>query len=219
MTADDLEIPLEAQALSIFGPTGSTGGAATSGSWRTSWPTSGSATASAGTWRDIWLNEGFACYAEWLWAEHADGAPADPTPRRTGTGCRRLPQDLLLADPGPDLMFDDRVYKRGALSLHAVRLHLGDPTFFPMLRAWVAAHRYGSVSTDAFCEHVAAQAVRTGGAASGRAVRALLEQWLWTQPLPRSRRSADDGARGQWEKRVGGWRVAARPAVADTGLP
>ena len=41
-----------------------------------------------------------------------------------------LPQDLLLGDPGPDDMFDDRVYKRGALLLHALRLTIGDDTFF-----------------------------------------------------------------------------------------
>ena len=34
---------------------------------------------------------------------------------------RRLPQDLVLGDPGPRDMFDDRVYKRGALTLHALR--------------------------------------------------------------------------------------------------
>ena len=31
-------------------------------------------------------------------------------------------------------MFDDRVYKRGALLLHALRLHLGDDAFFALLR-------------------------------------------------------------------------------------
>ena len=185
VTADDLEIPLEAQALASFGPNWLDGrrrherlvAHELAHQWFGN-------SLSLATWADIWLNEGFACYAEWLWAEHADGVPAHHHAATHWNRLSRLPQNLVLADPGPDLMFDDRVYKRGALSLHAVRLHLGDPTFFPMLRAWVAAHRYGSVSTDAFCEHVAAHAVRTGGAASGRAVRALLEQWLWTQPLP-----------------------------------
>ena len=30
-------------------------------------------------------------------------------------------------------MFDDRVYKRGALTLHALRLTLGDDMFFGLL--------------------------------------------------------------------------------------
>ena len=29
-------------------------------------------------------------------------------------------QDLVIGDPGPEHMFDDRVYKRGALALHAL---------------------------------------------------------------------------------------------------
>ena len=47
-----------------------------------------------------------------------------------------LPQDLLLGDPGPDAMFDDRVYKRGALLLHALRRTVGDEAFFTILRTW-----------------------------------------------------------------------------------
>ena len=39
---------------------------------------------------------------------------------------RALPQNLVLSDPGPDLMFDDRVYKRGALTLYALRCEIGD---------------------------------------------------------------------------------------------
>jgi aminopeptidase N len=83
-------------------------------------------------------------------------------------------QDLLLADPGPVTMFDDRVYKRGALALHALRLALGDDTFFAMLRAWVSEHRFGTVSTRLFEEH-AARYGRT---------RALLKGWLHEAPLP-----------------------------------
>ena len=39
----------------------------------------------------------------------------------------------MLGDPGPDDMFDDRVYKRGALLVHALRLTLGDEAFFAAL--------------------------------------------------------------------------------------
>jgi aminopeptidase N len=59
-----------------------------------------------------------------------------------------LPQDLLLGDPGPGDMFDDRVYKRGALLLHALRLALGDDRFFRVLREWVARHRHANASTE-----------------------------------------------------------------------
>ena len=80
-----------------------------------------------GAWRDIWLHEGFACYAEWLWSEESGGRVGGRAwARSTDTRSRRSPQDLLLGDPGPDLMFDDRVYKRGALPLHALRRTVGD---------------------------------------------------------------------------------------------
>ena len=72
-------------------------------------------------WRDIWLHEGFACYAEWLWSEDSGGQTADEWARHYHQRLADSPQDLLLSDPGPRDMFDDRVYKRGALTLHALR--------------------------------------------------------------------------------------------------
>ena len=119
-----------------------------------------------GDWADIWLNEGFACYAEWLWAEHADGVPVRASAQTHWSRLARLPQDLVLADPGPVLMFDDRVYKRGALTLHALRLQVGDGVFFELLRDWVQSHRHGSVTTDEFVDLVerARAATRRGGA-------------------------------------------------------
>jgi aminopeptidase N len=50
-------------------------------------------------------------------------------------------------------MFDPTVYKRGALTLHAVRTKVGDPAFFALLRSWVAEHQHGTVTTDEFREH------------------------------------------------------------------
>ena len=73
-------------------------------------------------------------------------------------------------------MFDDRVYKRGALLLHALRLTLGDDTFFEFLRTWVAGHRHGSVGRDELTEAV----VEVGG--SGCAD--LLTAWLDELSLP-----------------------------------
>ena len=47
-------------------------------------------------------------------------------------------------------MFDDRVYKRGALTLHALRVTVGDDAFFSLLKDWVAEHTGGSVTTEDF---------------------------------------------------------------------
>ena len=73
-------------------------------------------------------------------------------------------------------MFDDRVYKRGALTLHALRLTVGDDTFFELLRTWVARHRHGSVGRDELTELV----VEVGGSACAD----LLAAWLDELSLP-----------------------------------
>lgn len=179
VTADPLEIPLEAQGLSTFGSNHMDGA---SGSERLV------AHELAHQWfgnsltlrrlRDIWLHEGFACYAEWLWSERSGAATADAQARRAHARLTALPQDLTIDDPGPALMFDDRVYKRGALVLHALRLTLGDAAFFDALRAWVVARRYRHVDTDAFIACVEFE--------TGMPVRALVERWLDAAlpPLP-----------------------------------
>ena len=71
-------------------------------------------------------------------------------------GLARLPQDVVLADPGPADLFDDRVYKRGALTLHALRLSVGDEAFFGLLREWTARFRHATVTTAGFLETVSA---------------------------------------------------------------
>ena len=173
VTDDDLEIPLEAQGLSIFGANHVDG---QSGSERLvahelahQWFGN---SLTVDRWQDIWLHEGFACYAEWLWAERADGRPAATAAREAWERLAGLPQDLVLGDPGPDLMFDDRLYKRGALLLHALRVTVGDDCFFDLLRGWTAAHRHGSVSTEMFMAHVAERA----GAPAAEALVAWLDE-------------------------------------------
>ena len=82
----------------------------------------------------------------------------------------------MIGDPGPDAMFDDRLYKRGALTLHAVRLTVGDTTFFDILRAWTDRFRHGSVSTELF--------VATASHVAGMFLGPLLDDWLYAEALP-----------------------------------
>ena len=72
-------------------------------------------------------------------------------------------------------MFDDRVYKRGALTLHALRVELGDAAFFELVRTWVAEHVHGLVDTDDFRRLVARY---------GAAAERVLGEWLDNLPLP-----------------------------------
>jgi aminopeptidase N len=177
VTDDDLEIPLEAQGLSVFGANHMDG---RRGSERLvahelahQW-FGNSLTVSQ--WKDIWLHEGFACYAEWLWSQEAGGWTAERHARSAWTRLSGLPQDLVIGDPGPDAMFDDRLYKRGALTLHAVRLTVGDTTFFDILRAWTDRFRHGSVSTPLFAA--------TASHVAGMFLGPLLDDWLYAEALP-----------------------------------
>ncbi|MCA0331387.1 MAG: M1 family metallopeptidase [Actinobacteria bacterium] len=177
VTDDRLDIPLEAQGMSTFGSNFLTS------DWdnvrlvahELSHQWFGNAV-TASTWRDIWLHEGFACYCEWLWSEESGSRAADEHARNHWKRLAGKPQDLVLGDPGPDLMFDDRVYKRGALLLHALRLTIGDDRFFELLRTWVERHCYGSVTTEMF-EALAAEV-------AGEPLDGLFDAWLRRRPLP-----------------------------------
>jgi len=180
VTDDDLEIPLESQSLSTFGRN------FLSADWDrvrlVAHELAHQWFGNAVTMRrqqDIWLHEGFACYAEWLWSDAGGIKPCAERAAHHHGRLSELPQDLLLADPGPELMFDDRVYKRGALTLHALRLTVGDEAFSRLLRTWVERHRGGSVTTADF-EALAAEV--TG--ADPAALTELFDAWLRRTPLP-----------------------------------
>jgi aminopeptidase N len=177
VTDDPLEMPLEAQGVSIFGANHCDGAR---GSERLiahelahQWFGN---SVTARRWRDIWLHEGFACYAEWLWSEHSGGRTAAELARQHHQRLLVAPQNLLLSDPGPREMFDDRVYKRGALTLHALRGVIGEQKFFALLRDWTTRNRHGTVVTDDF----------TGLAANYAEIslRPLWQAWLYSIGMP-----------------------------------
>jgi aminopeptidase N len=177
VTDDDLEIPLEAQGISIFGANHCDGERSAerliAHEMAHQWFGN---SVTARRWRDIWLHEGFACYAEWLWSEDSGGRSADELARHYHQRLASSSQDLLLSDPGPRDMFDDRVYKRGAMTLHALRRTIGDENFFALLRDWTTRHRHGTAVTDDF----------TGLAANyaDESLRPLWQAWLYSTDVP-----------------------------------
>ena len=131
---------------------------------------------SPATWQDIWLNEGFASYAEELWFEHSSegiqlGGEAATTARLTQRGAGLGPID----DPGGGDLFNEAVYVRGAMVLHALRLQVGDDAFFEILQTWVV-ERGGSVGSTA-------DFVELSGRVSGEELGAFFDEWLGA-PVP-----------------------------------
>ncbi len=181
VTADDLEIPLEAQGMAIFGANhvDGVGGSERLVAHELAHQWFGNSVGVA-RWQDIWLNEGFACYAEWLWSEAAGGPTAHAQAVAHHAQLRALPQDMMLSDPGPADMFDDRVYKRGALTLHALRLTIGAEAFFGLVQEWTSRFAGLAATTDDFLGLV-------DGAGDG--ARALVRTWIDELPLPSLPRS------------------------------
>lgn len=178
VTDDPLEIPLEAQSLAIFGANHADGFHGTDRliAHELAHQWFGNSVGLA-HWRDIWLNEGFACYSEWIWSEASGGATADALARQHRRSVAAQPSDIVVGDPGPTLMFDDRIYKRGALTLHALRITIGDVAFFRLLREWVSTFGGATATTDDF------RALAAGYSAGS--LDTLFDSWLFALPLPR----------------------------------
>ncbi|RJQ73728.1 M1 family peptidase [Pseudonocardiaceae bacterium YIM PH 21723] len=174
---EELEIPIEAQGLSVFGANHVDGlrTAENLVAHELAHQWFGNSLTIA-DWRHIWLHEGFATYAEWLWSESSGGVPAFVLAGRAHLALSRQPRDIRVADPGVRRMFDDRVYQRGALTLHALRATLGDHAFFALLHEWTTTNRHGLVTTEDFT----AMAARH----SKHPLDGLFAAWLYSPALP-----------------------------------
>lgn len=177
ITDDPLEIPLESQTLSTFGAN------FTNRTWESQrliahemahqwWGNS----VTAARWSDIWLHEGPACYSEWIWSPHAGHWSTQEWASHHWQRLARGPQRIVLAAPGAHDMFDDLIYKRGALTLHALRCEVGDAAFFEVLRTFQTNHRYAVVTGADFESHASV--------VTGKRLGPLFDAWLRQAALP-----------------------------------
>jgi aminopeptidase N len=129
-------------------------------------------------WRDIWLNEGFATYFEYLW----DGAHGGLSPHDLYVGALAgLPADdplwsVKVGDPGVNHLFDDAVYIRGAMTLEALRLEVGDDDFSAIIRRWARSRAGGHGTTKQF--------IKVAEDVSGRQLDDLFDTWLFNPAKP-----------------------------------
>jgi aminopeptidase N len=130
-------------------------------------------------WQDIWLNEGWATYAEWLWSEHSGGDSA----QESFDAVMDIPADdpfwaLAIADPGPLGLFHGAVYDRGAATLHALRVKIGDEAFYAAAREWLERYNDSTGTTEDFetvCEEL-----------SGQNLDSFFDVWVRTPSKPTS---------------------------------
>jgi aminopeptidase N len=129
-------------------------------------------------WSDIWLNEGFATYSEGLWIEHLNGRKElDNWVEFLYSQVSAHPDYFVPpGNPPPDDLFNGSVYLRGGLTLHALRLDVGDEAFFGILKSYFARYRNGNATTDDF--------IAIAEEISGKELNEFFDAWLNSEQIP-----------------------------------
>lgn len=133
---------------------------------------------SVADWSAIWLNESFASYAEGLWIEHTAGREAldewiiDNYEYVDEAGPDLVPP----GEPEADDLFNEGIYVRGALTLHALRLEVGDERFFEIVRTYVERFAGGNVVTADF--------IGVAEEVSDQDLTAFFAGWLHDETMP-----------------------------------
>jgi aminopeptidase N len=184
MVVADTELPfaLETQTISLFGKqvVVGEGGPETVIAHELAHQWFGDSVSLA-NWKDTWLNEGFATYASFLWWEHTAGENVfnqiltsqyndlvDPT----NVPGRFVPP----GNPQPRQLFNSGVYRRGAWLLHALRLRVGDATFFNIMRGYYQRYQYANATTDDF--------IYVAELVSGEDLSSFFDAWLYDERVP-----------------------------------
>lgn len=127
-------------------------------------------------WKDIWLNEGFATYAEWLWTEAQEGIAVQRTFDSHYGQVNAEMWNVPPGSPGTGQLFGPSVYIRGGMTVHALRVTVGDDAFFRILKAWAAEKANSNATT--------ADLVALAERISGKQLDQLFDDWLYRRGRP-----------------------------------
>ena len=133
---------------------------------------------SVGDWSSIWLNEGFATYGEALWVEYDYGSEGlNEWVTDVYNEVKAYPDFYPPpGDPASNDLFNGGVYLRGGLTLHALRLEVGDDAFFEIVRTYYDRYKFGNAVTEDF--------IAVAEEISGKDLDDFFTAWLYDEELP-----------------------------------
>lgn len=151
-------------------------------------------------WNDLWMNEGFTVYLERRIMEMIKGR--DYSEMLAVLGRQDLTADvealgetspmtalqLDLAGKDPEESFSDVAYEKGYLFLRTIEETIGRETFDPMLRAYFDKHRFQSVTTQQFVDHLSEAIGQEQMDAIG------VHQWIYEPGIPANQSVIESGA-------------------------
>jgi hypothetical protein len=88
-------------------------------------------------------------------------------------------QGSWIAAPGrppADNLFNTSVYDRGALTLHALRIEVGDEAWYDVMRTYHDRYKYGNADTQDF--------INVAEAVSGQDLGDFFDAWLYEDRMP-----------------------------------
>jgi aminopeptidase N len=128
------------------------------------------------SWADIWLNESLSEYMAWQWIRRSRGEAAYRTLLDSAEAAP-VPAAMVPANPADfATLFGAATFQRGPAVLALLERHMGTAAFRSALRAYVARHAGGTVTTADF--------QRAAEQASGKSLDAFFARWIrGTAPL------------------------------------